>query len=358
MKEITVGIPTKNRYYTTLPLTLISIINQSVLPKHIIIYDDTDLDKRIDLRNIPNYQYIFSLIQKKNITFEVIFGNNSGQVTGHNVIMNISKTDLIWRIDDDEIAEYNTLEKLLNIYENNEKVGAVSCLILDPKGYQVAGDDYENNNKMNEIYFRENTQWIKQKEKLIKAEHLYSSFLYDRRANEQFCSELSPVGHREETIFTHSLFRKGFKLLIDTSTTIWHFRNPEGGIRSDIKKEYWDKDEAIFKRKLESWQYDFNLKYDKLILNENGLGDVLCFLRILPELQKKYKKIIIGSFYPGVFKDYPDIQIMHPLQMKDIIGDKEADKQNVYRYLWQENDKNRKLHLLEAYKEMFLEEKY
>jgi len=48
---------------------------------------------------------------------------------------------------------------------------------------------------------------------------------------------------------------------------------------------------------------------------------------------------------------------MHPWQAKDIVGEKIAEVQNIYRYLWQESSKGRKLHLIEAYRELFLEEK-
>ena len=130
MIPVTIGIPTKTRYFTTLPLTIQSILNQTELPEKIIIYDDTDSEKAVDLRTIPIYQYLFSLMKKLGVDFEVLWGKKLGQVTGHQIIMERSKTNLIFRIDDDEIAPYNLLEKL---YHNMKvEVGASTCLVHDP----------------------------------------------------------------------------------------------------------------------------------------------------------------------------------------------------------------------------------
>jgi glycosyltransferase involved in cell wall biosynthesis len=38
--KISVSIPTKNRYYSTLSMSLTSILNQTLLPDEIILIDD------------------------------------------------------------------------------------------------------------------------------------------------------------------------------------------------------------------------------------------------------------------------------------------------------------------------------
>lgn len=101
--NVTVDVCTKNRYNSTLPSCLLSIVNQSFLPEKIIIVDDTSSSERIDLREISIYKNIFSMFDKKNIKWQVVFGNNQGQVWGHNAVLNMAKTDFIWRIDDDEV---------------------------------------------------------------------------------------------------------------------------------------------------------------------------------------------------------------------------------------------------------------
>lgn len=69
--NVLASISTRGRYYTTLPLALMGIVNQSRLPDKLIIFDD-NVDK-VDLRTIPMYQQIFKTLDKKMIAWEVIF---------------------------------------------------------------------------------------------------------------------------------------------------------------------------------------------------------------------------------------------------------------------------------------------
>jgi FkbM family methyltransferase len=355
--EVTVGIPTKNRYFSTLPTTLLSVMMQTYPIRKLIIVDDSDPKedgKMTDLRDDPMYQYLFSMLSKKGIEWEVIFGQHKGQHFSHQIVLDKAKTEFVFRVDDDEYLEPNVLEKLME--QMTDGVGAVGCLVLDPKQSQLAPEGYVNNNKISEIYTKENTQWMKQKEgQVFEVEHLYSSFLYRKVEDINFCLSLSDVAHREESIFTHEYFRRGWKLLVTTSAQIWHFRNPNGGIRSNPNPELWTHDEEIFKRKLQSW----SIKPDgKIFQIDAGIGDTICFKEILPELIKKYGKVIVGTYYSLLFKDFPSVQTLHPWQVKDIIGEKMADVHNVYRYLWKQSDLGRKIHLKTAYEELFLQEKF
>ena len=110
-KHVTVGIPTKNRY-DSLALTLYSIINQTVKPSEIIIVDDSDNPE--DLRNLSVYKHIMQLIDHYKIEWRVIWGLKQGQHHSHQLIQEAAKHDLIFRIDDDEVADYDVLEKLLS----------------------------------------------------------------------------------------------------------------------------------------------------------------------------------------------------------------------------------------------------
>ena len=115
--------------------------------------------------------------------------------------------------------------------------------------------------------------------------------------------ELSPVGHREETMFTYEIKRAGYKVLIDGEATIWHLRAPQGGIRSYEHDFLWQHDEKIFARKLA--EYNIKAKESKLIVLNNGLGDHYAFKMMLPELKQKYadKRIVIAASYPDVLAD-------------------------------------------------------
>ena len=259
---------------------------------------------------------------------------------------------IVHNCDDDAMPEYNVLENLIK--QIRPDVGAIGGLILDPILYKDAPAGYFNNNRLSEIAIKENTQWFKQPTgNIIEVEHLYSSFIYRKVTDIGYCLELSPAAHREETLFSYEYVRKGWKALVTTDCITWHMRNPEGGIRSHADPKFWEQDEQIFQRKLASWKV--NLGDKKLITVDSGIGDTICFLEIMPDLMKKYKKLIIGTYYAALFKDYP-IEVVHTFQARDILGDKLAETQNVYKYMWEQTDKGRKINLIQGYKELFLNE--
>lgn len=353
--EVTVGIPTKNRYFSTLPPALLSVMMQTYPVKKLIIVDDSDPDKdgkMTDLRNDPMYQYLFSMISKKGIEWEVVYGQHKGQHYSHQIILDKTTTPFILRVDDDIYLEPNVLEELMK--QMTDGVGAVGGLVLNPKSARLAEDGYINTNKLNDIYSRENTQWVKQKEgQVFEVEHLYSSFLYRKVDDIKFCLELSPAAHREESIFSYEYFRKGWKLLVTTNCTSWHFQNPSGGIRSYSDPKLWEHDEEIFKRKLESWKIDMEGK--KLWIADCGIGDTIVAMEWLPDLLKKFPNLIIATYYPLLFKKFPNVKIIHPWQAKDLLSEKGAELQNVYKLLWDEHNKGNKLTLKEAYRILMLE---
>ena len=167
--KITVGIPTKNRY-ESLSHTLISIALQTLKPEEIIIVDDSDSPQ--DLRKNLQYTYIFKLLDEKGIKWKVLFGKKLGQHHSHQLIQEEAEGNLIFRIDDDCIAESDTLQRL---YESmDEKVGAVAPLVLMPPTQRKIVQS-------NKIFNLEepNIQWFKWSG-VRECEHLYSCFLYRR----------------------------------------------------------------------------------------------------------------------------------------------------------------------------------
>ena len=354
--EVSVDISTKNRYHSTLPLALLSVITQTYPVKKIFICDDSDPKpdgQMVDLREDPLYQYIFSMIMKKGIEWEVIFGARRGQHHNHQIVLDRTATEFIFRLDDDEYLEPDALEKLVEQMEPG--IGAVGGLVLDPKLFQDAPPNYLNTNRLVDINTKENTQWARQpKGKTFEVEHLYSSFLFRKVEGIGYCLELGPAAHREETLFSYEYVRRGWKVLVTTNATTWHLRNPEGGIRSHTDPALWQHDDQIFQRKLESWR--INTEGKKLVIVDLGIGDTICFLEILPALLIKYPNLIIGTYYAQLFKNF-SLPLMHTFQARDIMGERLAEVQNVYRYLWAQKDKGRKLTLIQGFREMFLEGK-
>ncbi len=324
-------IPTRDRYFTTLPLTLLSVINQTRKPNHILIIDD---GQNIDLRNVPLYSYIFNLLDRKGISWGVKFtqlGVSMGQHYSHELsqVFAVSNGyDYIWRIDDDEVAEADCLEILEKTIK--EGICAVGGLVLDPNNTGKLISKQTNTIKnINKI----NVQWYEQESRIIEAEHLYSSFLY-KPGVAHYDMRLSRIAHREETLFTYELSKKG-KVLINTSAKTWHFRNPEGGIR-DGNKELWEQDEQIFRETI-------GIKECKVVVLDNGLGDHIVFRKIVD----KIKPDVIACCYPEVFNDY-SAEIISIQEAKQRYGS--LDRYNIYGFMERNNWKNK---MEKAYLELY-----
>lgn len=339
--DVTVLIPTKGRYHSTLLLTLLSIVNQTVSPKHIILFDDGE---KKDLREDPLYQYVFQAITRKSIGWEVAFGEGRGQVVGHQQSIEKAKTEWIWRIDDDCVAEPDVLEKLLSAA--NEKTGAVGGCVIDPK--QVPFSTLASN-KIEDIYLGLNEQWFQPAGNGLRfPDHLYSTFIYRKAAaSHGYCKDLSPAGHREETIFTHEMKRNGWDLIFNPRAVTLHFRNPEGGIRTHKDPSMWGHDEQIFARKLREWKVE-PINYKVIALN-SGLGDHLVFAKVLPDIRKKYPNLILGCCYNEVFEDEKDLKLISIAEASMMCN---MDDQSVYKYLWDHTSEV--MDLETAYRRMYL----
>ncbi|MFW5889425.1 MAG: glycosyltransferase [Bacillota bacterium] len=344
---ITAVVCTKNRYDSTLPLCLEAIINQTYPIRSIVIFDDNE--KPQDLRDNNLYRYIFKKIEKKNIKWEVIFGENKGQVHCHNKSIEVINTDWIWRVDDDEIPEPTVLEKLVSCISSD--VGAIGGLVLDPLICDTIKD--QPSGKIENIKNESNIQWIeKQSERVLEVDHLYSSFLFRvKAATHGYCTMLSKVGHREETIFSHEIKLKGWRLLVNTSAKTWHYRENNGGIRSHSDQSLWAYDEYIFDTKMKYWP---KMKDYFLVALDQGIGDHICFSMILPMLKEKYTKILAATCYPDIIED-KDINQISIHEGKILTNDRINDY-SVYKYMY---DKKWNKNIIQAFLEMYeIEEEF
>lgn len=339
--KITVGIPTKNRY-DSLSHTLLSIAFQTYTPIEVIIVDDTP--EPINLTTLPLYEYVFKLLDEKKIEWKVIFGKKQGQHHSHQFIQEVAKGDLIFRIDDDEIAQPDVLEKLVPMMTKG--VGAVAPCVMLPNSERLPMG-LENTIA---TIGSPNIQWYKWGG-VKDAEHLYSCFLY-RKGIARYELSLSNKAHREETIFSYSIKRAGYNLLVNGYARVWHWRMPNGGIRSDNNEQDYHHDEGVFNSLLSIW--GVAKEESKMIVLDCGLGDHWAFKTLLPELTKKYPKITIAACFPDVFYDYPDIKLISIADAKMIYGDINAFQ--VYRYLWEWNDKGEKMHLIDGFRKLYLNE--
>jgi glycosyltransferase involved in cell wall biosynthesis len=333
--SITAEISTAGRYFTTLPSAIISVAMQTYRPKELILYDDGE---HRDLRGDPMYQYLFGLLDEKKIKWKVGFGKKMGQVLNHQRALEEAQSDWIWRLDDDNIAEPDVLEKLIkNI---TPKTGAVAGVVLHPNRPIYDLPDFYSINKIEDCQDPTmlNIQWFRQKG-IKSVDHLYSTFIYRKEAGKHgYNKDLSPVGHREETLFTYEMKRNGWDLLLDPEAITWHFRFNSGGIRGPYHtKESFDHDEQVFLNKLKEW--GVTLRQNKIIVLDAGLGDHLVFKKVIPEIRERYPNqgLVIACCYPEVFKGL-DAKIISLQDAINYFGD--INRFNFYRWLIEHNWKD------------------
>ena len=291
--HISVSLCTRNRYKTTLPLAMASLAMQTRKPDYVYIYDDTDKEDWIDLRTDPTIAYILNTYQEVGIGCYVIYGFHKGQHYGDEEV-NKKAPDLVWRFDDDEIADPNCLLELEKAMTDD--VGAVACSVEIP-GQNIRG---RATGKLDNIRNEPNMQWLRQ---AGEPEHLHSSFLY-RAKVAHFDLRLSPRSFRGETMFSHEIMKKGYKLKVINNVTVWHYHEKKGGNRTPEEnktaQEMYDNDEAIFNK----WM---KVKDSKIFFLNNGLGDHIVFRKLLDDLN--IRDVPIACCYPEIFEGFETMSL-------------------------------------------------
>ena len=322
---------TYRRYNTTLTMALLSLINQTYKPDKIIVYDDNP-EPVMDPNNVEHYKYLMSLCQEKGIEFWWEWAGKKGAHHNHEKA-NLLGFDFAWFIDDDNVAEPNVLEELMK--EMKDGVGVVGGIIRKP----LAGPlPYNATGKIEDVWNGQNIAWYKWNGAVRECEHLYSGFLY--RCNiVHHDLRLSKKVFRGETMFTHSLFLKGYKLLCTPNAVTWHFESSTGGCRTPeeeaTNQQMYNEDNQMFLQWLA-----FKKQNKKLYVLDSGLGDHYMFLQAFP----LEKDAIYAVCYPDLFLGYNVISIA---EAKKIVDIKDYDV-----YLWAERY-NPKGHLIESFKQMY-----
>lgn len=347
---VTATISTKDRYFTTLPLTISAVANQTVRPDKMKIYDDGE---QRDLREFSPFNHLLAMLTEMKIEWEVLKTPRMGQVSNHQHALDNCDTDYLWRIDDDELPAPNCLEELLITFRDYgphggepEKVGAVAGLVHHPGQVQPLPEFVTG--AVNDVLNGYSIQWFNWNGGKREVEHLYSTFLINVKAGREvggYPRDLSPVGHHEESWFTMSLHKAGYKLLVTPHALTWHFREPTGGIRSFQDRSMWEQDEARFREWLRDWKS--GVEGRKTAILDNGIGDHYCFKTLLPKFQAKYGKPILAVCFPDVFKG-EDVDLISIADAQARFGS--LDQFNVYKWAW---DHNWQRPLVEAFEEMY-----
>jgi hypothetical protein len=322
MNKILCSVATRGRYFTTLPLVIQAIANQTKAPNKLIIFDDNDEPQ--DMREHSLYQNLFYVLKCKGIEWEWLFAHKKGQHHIHQMA-NTMGYEWVWRVDDDAVPEANVLETLMRYI--NIEVGAIGGTVMNPPHMPIY---LESTGLVANIQTEPNIQWGLIKE-TKRVEHLYCSFLY-RAGVHDYNLGLSRVAHREETLFTWGLHQKGYKLLVVPNAITWHLKNPDGGIRSETKQELYAHDEHIFQ--------NFLAYKDKTIVVLNcGLGDHIVFSQVLPLIRN-----------PEIFTCYPEVVLGRSIaEAHQLFGN--LDQWNIYKKMDQWDWKSS---LESAFREMYL----
>jgi hypothetical protein len=323
MSKVLCSVATRGRYFTTLPLVLNAIINQTRRPDKLVVFDDNDEPQ--DMRKEMIYSYFFQMLEIKGIEWEWVFAEKKGQHHIHQRA-NTMEYDWVWRVDDDAIPEPNVLEELYSWVDKWPDLGAVGSHIWTPPYLpSTAGVS----GRIDNIDSEPNIQWGKFSV-AQEVDHLHCSFLY-RAGIADYNLGLSRVAHREETLFTYQLQQKGYSILVVPNAITWHMKNPEGGIRSETKKEMYEHDEYIFRNIL---QY----RGKTIVVLDCGLGDHVVFSHVLPSIHNAevftcYPEVVPGRSIEEAKQLFGDITMFNVYQKMDQWKWKDS-LENAYRKLY------------------------
>lgn len=350
MLTVTAMISTRGRNHTSLPMAVLSVLNQTRLPEKLWIYDDNEDHE--DLREHWLWQNIFGMGTTKGVEWQVLYGGGRGQVINHQHVLYNAGTDCVWRIDDDNYAEPDVLEKLVAKMED-ESIGAVSCKVWHPN-MQIQKRPAICAGRITPSLGFTSPEWFDFDEEL-EVEHLYSTFLYRRKAGIEaggYPRNLSPVGHHEETIFSYKIKEAGYRLVVTPECRVWHMRNTEGGIRTYKDAWLWDHDHEKFYSFLK--ERGILAKNEKFVVIESGIGDNYAFIQVLPELLEKQpdKVFMIATCFPEAYDDFEGNERVKLITLEDAkVRYPDLSRFNVYKRM-----EETKLSLNDAFRSLYAED--
>jgi len=95
--------------------TLTSVINQSFLPDEIILIDDGSTDNTIQVLESFKKEY------KRNIRIQILKSNHNGPGKARNIGIKNANNEWIAFLDSDDIWHANKLERIHDIFKENEE---------------------------------------------------------------------------------------------------------------------------------------------------------------------------------------------------------------------------------------------
>lgn len=327
---VTVVVPTKDRYTTTLPMCLSALTTQTRLPDQVAIYDDGE---QKNLRELAPFDGILRVFDDLGIKFTTYTTPRLGLAANQQHALDNAETDFVLRVDDDLVLESNVIETLLEAAKD-DTVGAVAPLVHHPGAVRPLPSHVRG--KLEDVFNGINLQWFQFNSGPREVEHLYSCYLYRVEAARKaggYPSGLSAVSHREDTWFSMKIAEAGYKLLVTPHCRAWHYRESTGGIRSFTDMRLWERDDALFREYLR--QRGIGTPDSKMVILDAGLGDHLVFKGLLPELRRKHpnRQWTIAACFPQVFEDVPDVRVISIPEAKATTNG-DFNDHSIYAYMW------------------------
>ncbi len=223
MNSITVGIPTLNRS-EFLKKTVLSVIKNAINNiDEIIIVDQT-----IEQETINNNKFFF-----KNLNFKIryIILNEPSVCKARNIIINESKSDIIFFIDDDVILSKNYFNEHIKLYQFKDVVSTIGKIYNRNHGVSIdllnidEPDLYTND----PFYNKENIETNYTGPGIsCNQSYLRKILLEVRGFDENFKG-----GYYEDADLANRIRNNGYKIGFNPKAYIIHIKAPMGGLRFD-----------------------------------------------------------------------------------------------------------------------------
>ena len=343
--RIEVVCPTKDRY-EHLAMLLWSLAEQTYKLFDVTIIDDSE--NRKDIRSLDFVLPILRRLDDEEHHWRVLFGSKRGPHWCHQLGMEQSRNDYIYRVDDDCVLDVKVLETLVSAWRRLEaegkRVGAVAPVVLDPAvsgklrvlpvGFRSYKKFQGKVGRCGETYGEH--QWFEHPDgELQEVEHLYSTFLYSKEAGVGIGGDelrYNKVGHREETDFTYRLHKAGWSCWVVPESKVWHLRGSRGGIRTYKDPSLWDECHYFYVKK---FGFEEGKIKDRVIKLVTGMGDTLCATPVFRAMKRSGEKVIVSAVYGFLLEGnkfvdeliFPDEEKMYEV----------LDYRDMYRWAW-DND--------------------
>jgi len=309
-EHVTCIIPTKDRY-SCLSMVLISLVNQLRVPNRIVIIDSSE--SPLDLPSIADFSGIFSLASSKGC--EILVGHplKKGGSKFDSIIQALDLVeDLCWFLSDDHIVAPDALAFLLEHFQEDSSLGAVSPSILLPRDGLIYEFISRNILKTFSIFpsVQFGERFIPNPYLLTGNEYLVSSYVC-RKPDIGYVKEFSCYDSRFSpdfltwfhVLFTNSLFLSGLSLHVDTRARVTNFAYPMGGMRGISNDQL--QEQMVTLLSIIDERFGVKILPPRICLATGGVGDNILFKSALGDIlaANPDRTIIISPTFPEVFSD-------------------------------------------------------